>query len=126
MTRTAIPYLLYADAAAALDWLGRALGLRETMRMDGPDGRVAHAEMDTGDGGRLFLGSPGADFRGPKASGTRTALVYLYVDDVDATHARALDEGGESVEAPNDQPYGERRAGVEDPEGHHWYLAAPL
>jgi PhnB protein len=125
VTQGAIPYLLYRDAGAALEWLGRAFGFVETVRMPGPDGSVGHAEMDAG-GARVFLGSPGPDFEGPKAAGVRTALVYVYVDDVDATFALALDAGGTAVEEPNDQPYGERRAAIEDPEGHHWYLAAPL
>ena len=34
------PYLLYEDVAAALAWLGRAFGLRERMRIPGPEGHV--------------------------------------------------------------------------------------
>ena len=51
---------------------------------------------------------------------------YLYVDDVDASYARALAAGATSVEAPAVQPYGERRAAVTDAFGHTWYLAAPV
>ena len=118
------PALRYRDARAAIAWLEDTLGFEE-VAIHEADGRVAHAELDAY-GARVFLGSPRPDFEGPKASGVRTALVYVYVDDVDATYARALEAGAASVEAPNDQPYGERRAAIEDPEGHHWYLAAPL
>ena len=56
----------------------------------------------------------------------RTALVYVYVDDVDAHWARAREAGAEIAEEPNDQPYGDRRYAAEDPEGHLWYFATPL
>jgi uncharacterized glyoxalase superfamily protein PhnB len=126
MPQTIIPYLLYEDAGAALEWLARAFGFREEMRMDEDAGRVAHAEMDVGAGARVFMGAPGGDYRGPGRLGTRTALVYLYVDDVDAHCARAREAGAEIVEEPADQPYGERRYAAADLEGQHWYFAAPL
>jgi uncharacterized glyoxalase superfamily protein PhnB len=125
MRQTVTPYLLYEDAGAALDWLGKAFGFREKERVEGPDGKVAHAEMDAGDGTRIFLGGPGGDYRNPKQVGL-TSLVYVYVEDVDAHHARAAAAGATIVEEPHDEPYGERRHAAEDPEGHRWYFATPL
>ena len=125
MPQTVAPYLLYEDPGAAIAWLEQAFGFREKDRVEGPDGKVAHAEMDVGDGSSVFLGGPGGDYRNPKAVG-RTSLVYVYVDDVDAHCARARKAGAEIAEEPNDQPYGDRRYGAEDPEGHLWYFAAPL
>jgi uncharacterized glyoxalase superfamily protein PhnB len=123
--QTVTPYLLYEDAGAAIEWLSNAFGFREQERIAGPTGAVAHAELDVGDGSRVFLGGPGGDYRNPKAAG-RTSLVYVYVDDVDAHCARAREAGAEIVEEPNDQPYGDRRYAAEDPEGHLWYFATPL
>jgi uncharacterized glyoxalase superfamily protein PhnB len=125
MPQTIIPYLLYENAGAALDWLGRAFGFTEAMRMEDGE-RVAHAEMDVGRGARVQLGSPGSHYRSPKQLGTRTALVYLYVDDVDAHCARAREAGATIVEEPADQDYGERRYAAEDLEGQHWYFATPI
>ena len=51
------------------------------------------------------------------------AFLYLYVDDVDATHRRALDAGAVSLEPPEDLSYGDRRAMIEDPCGNHWQVA---
>ena len=125
MRQTVTPYLLYEDAGAAIEWLARAFGFRETDRIDGPGGAVAHAELDVGDGSRIFLGGPGGDYRNPKQVG-RTSPVYVYVADVGAHHARAKEAGAAIVEEPHDEAYGDRRYAAEDPEGHLWYFATAL
>ena len=125
MRQTVTPYLLYEDAGAALEWLSKAFEFTETERIENPDGTVGHAEMDVGDGSRIFLGSPGEGYQNPRSAG-RTALVYVYVEDVDEHYAQAKDAGAEIVEEPAEQPYGDRRYAAEDPEGHVWYFAAPL
>jgi PhnB protein len=61
-------------------------------------------------------------------TGPRTAtssLIYLYVEDADATYERALKAGGLSLERPCDVPYGDRRATVKDPSGNDWQIATP-
>src|SRR5678816_2106025 len=78
------PYLLYQDAAAAVDWLAKAFGLRPDEVLKGPDGRVGHASMTFGKS-LLMFGSPGPDFKGPRAIGHWTANLYVDVDDVE-TH----------------------------------------
>ena len=124
--QTVTPYLLYEDAAAALGWLAEAFGFRETDRMARPDGAVAHAEMAVGTDGKIFLGQPGGDYRNPKHLDTATALVYAYVDGLDAHCEQARAAGAEIVDEPEDQPYGDRRYSCRDPEGHHWYFAEPV
>ena len=71
-----------------------------------------------------MMGSPGGDFQNPKRLGQVTQSLYVYVDDVDAHCARAREAGAEIIEEPADQPYGDRRYGARDPEGHHWYFAS--
>ena len=51
------------------------------------------------------------------------AFLYLYVDDIDATYERALKAGAESLEEPQDMPYGDRRCMVKDPGGNTWQIA---
>ncbi|HEY7628129.1 MAG TPA: VOC family protein, partial [Ilumatobacteraceae bacterium] len=51
------------------------------------------------------------------------AFLYVYVDDPDAVHARALAAGAFSIEAPLDTPYGDRRAMVRDPFGNVFQIA---
>ena len=122
MPQTVTPYLLYEDVAGALDWLSKAFGFRETLRYAGEAGYVNHAEMDVGDGSSIYLGDPGDDYRNPKRLGAATCLVHVYLDDVDAHHARAIQAGAKIVEELADAEYGDRRYGAEDPEGHQWFF----
>ncbi|HVN76300.1 MAG TPA: VOC family protein [Thermoanaerobaculaceae bacterium] len=115
-------YLYYEDVDAALRWLSQAFGLRESMRMAGPDGKVAHAEMRLADG-LVMMGRPGPQYRNPKHVGSVTQSLHVYVDDVDAHFARAKAAGAKIIAPPEDQFYGDRRYAAEDPEGHHWYFA---
>ena len=116
------PYLYYQDVAAALRFLADAFGFREKLRMPGPDGKIAHAEMTLGDG-LVMMGCPGAEYQNPKRLGQTTQSLYVYVDDVDAHFARAKKAGAKIIDEPEDQFYGDRRYGAEDPEGHHWFFA---
>ena len=116
------PYLYYEDAGAALEWLGNAFGFRERLRVPGPDGKVAHAELELADG-LVMIGHPGPDYRNPKRSGHSNGAVHIYVDDVDAHHTRAMEAGAKILSEPEDQFYGDRRYSAEDPEGHQWFFA---
>jgi uncharacterized glyoxalase superfamily protein PhnB len=117
------PYLLYEDLPAALDWLTKAFGWRERLRHAGPDGKPRHAELALGDDGIIMLGQPGPQYRNPKRLGSVTQHIYVRVDDVDTLFERAVQAGAVVLQQPEDQPYGDRRCGLEDPEGHTWYFA---
>jgi uncharacterized glyoxalase superfamily protein PhnB len=62
-----IPMIAYEDGIAALNWLANAFGFREREgeRMVGPDGLLAHAEMEVGDG-LIMLATPSPDYESPK------------------------------------------------------------
>jgi PhnB protein len=123
-TPTLMPYLYYEDPNAALEFLTSAFGFRERFRMDGPDGRIAHAEVEVGDKGVVMLGGPGESYKSPKTLGVNaTASIYVYVDDVDAHHARAREAGARILREPEDQFYGDRNYGAADLEDHEWYFA---
>jgi PhnB protein len=116
-----MPYLLYEDSDAALEFLTSAFGFTEKFRMTDDAGRINHAEVQIGDGVVMF-GSPGADYKNPKKLGAKTVHIYVYVDDVDAHYEHAKAAGATIVREPEDQFYGDRNYGVEDPEGHEWYF----
>jgi uncharacterized glyoxalase superfamily protein PhnB len=125
MTQTVTPYLLYEDGEAAIDFATRAFGFREVDRAVGAAGGL-HAELEVGaDGSRVYLGQPGGSFRNPATVG-RTSEVYVLVDDVDTHYERAKAGGARIIEEPNTLPFGHRRYGCVDPQGHEWFFAQVL
>jgi uncharacterized glyoxalase superfamily protein PhnB len=120
-----VPYLLYEDAGAAMDWLIRVFGFAERVRDRQSDGTVRHAELRTGNSGVIMLGSPGGSFRGPAKLGEVTQLVCITIIDLMAHRERAQAAGAEvsgiSVRANRARSYT-----VDDPEGHRWYFSEPL
>jgi uncharacterized glyoxalase superfamily protein PhnB len=117
------PYLLYEDGEAAVEFLTRAFGFREVDRATGGAGGM-HVELEL-EGGHVYAGQPPAGFQNPAKVG-RTSLVYVVVGDVDAHFERARAAGAEIVEALNDLPFGHRRYGCRDPQGHEWFFAQLL
>ncbi len=122
-----IALLVYADVAAAHDWLVRVFGLGPGRVDRDEQGRATHAELQAGDG-VIWLHPETGDFglRSPAALGAATATVAVMVDDVDAHYRRAVAEGATIVYQPTDQPYGYREYGARDPEGHLWSFMTPL
>ena len=51
------------------------------------------------------------------------AFLYVYVADADEAYRRALAADAESLEAPRDTLYGDRRAMVRDPYGNVFQIA---
>ena len=120
-TQRIIPALSYDDAPAAIDFLCRAFGFKEAERLEMPDGSIGHAEL-TLHGNTLALASayPGGGLGGPRDLPHLHAFVMIYVDDVDAHHARAAAEGATIIEPLADQFYGDRVYRAKDPEGQRW------
>ena len=116
-----IPYLLYEDAPAALEFLDKAFGFAERMRMPGEDGAIMHAEVAY-DGNVVMLATvPKTEgYSGPKGLPARSGMVLCYVDDVDQHYARAKAAGATILAEPEDQFYGDRTYRARDPEGHEW------
>jgi PhnB protein len=116
------PYLFYEDVEAALEFLARAFGFQETLRYNGPEGYIRHAETRLGDG-TIMLGDPGEQYRNPRRTGVVSVAVHVTVADVQATFERAEGASAQIIEPPADQPYGGRRFGASDPEGHQWWFS---
>lgn len=123
---TITPYLLYEDVGGALTWLAKAFGFRKYgTQMKQPDGTITHAAMRLG-GAFVMMGDPGPKYRNPKRLGRVTQHLYVTVNRVDARFRRAVKAGAQVLEEPADTPYGHRRFGVADPEGHQWYFAEEI
>ncbi len=121
-----VPYLAYADAPAAIEFLCGAFGFEERFRLPMPDGSIGHAEI-VYEGHVLMLASAPAEmgFASPKDLSGVHSQVYCRVDDVDAHYERAKAAGATIATAPKDQ-HGERAYRAMDPEGHRWIFSTPL
>ena len=60
---------------------------------------------------------------GPRTVGGTPVTLHVYVEDVDAVFARALELGATEVQAVTDQFYGDRSGLFDDPWGHRWDVA---
>jgi uncharacterized glyoxalase superfamily protein PhnB len=128
--QSVIPMLAYENGPAALEWLAKAFGFVEKLRMiDG--GRLSHAEMDTG-GGQIMLATPSPHYQGPRRHSETCATaakwsevpwvvdgVLVYVDDVQGHFERARAAGARILSEPEPGPPAKRYR-VEDLEGHRW------
>jgi uncharacterized glyoxalase superfamily protein PhnB len=106
---TVTPRLVVQDIAKLVGFLKRAFGAAGELATNMP------SVMRIGDSNVMVSGA------GPREA--MPSLLYLYVDDADATFARAVDAGAACVEEPTDTPYGDRRAMVKDPCGNVWQIA---
>jgi uncharacterized glyoxalase superfamily protein PhnB len=118
MKPTIFPFLRYTDAAAAMDWLGRALLFEKQVAFPGPDGTIVHAELRHGPGviGLSSATPPTVD----KPWSSVRQGVYVTIDDVDAHCERATSAGARIAISPYDTHYGSREYSVWDLEGHLW------
>ena len=118
------PYLILSNASDAIAFYKKALGAEEIIRMDDPGGRVHHAEISIGDS-RIMLADehPEIQALSPKTIGGSPVTIHLYVEDVDASVARAVAAGAKLVRPVADQFYGDRTGGIEDPFGYRWFIA---
>jgi PhnB protein len=122
------PHLVCAGAADAIEFYKKAFGAEEIYRMDMPDGRLGHAELQIGDS-RLMLSDempemPDAVARTPKTLGGTTFGFNVYLEDVDSRFERAVAAGAKVRRPLTNQFYGDRSGTVEDPFGHLWTLAS--
>jgi PhnB protein len=118
------PYLSVEGAGEAIDFYVDVLGATVRGRMDGPDGKVGHAELEIGDSLVMLADVfPDMGQSAPKDLGGTPVMMMIYVEDVDATFAKAIAAGATEVSAVQDQFYGDRSGLFEDPWGHRWNVA---
>ena len=121
---TVTPSIVVAGAAKAIDFYKKALGAEELMRFPGPDGKIMHAEIRVGDSVIMLTDEmPDQGARGPKAIGGTPVSFFIYGENVDAAWKRAVDAGAKPIMPLADQFWGDRTGSLEDPFGHHWWLA---
>jgi PhnB protein len=110
------PSFCVDGAQKFINFLKEVFAAQDRFKMDGPGGKVMHAELSIGDSAVMV-----SDVM-PQWPAKSNSL-YVYVDDVDATYGRALKAGATSVRAPENAFYGDRTSAVQDPFGNMWGIA---
>ncbi len=117
-----VPYLCVDGATDAIEFYTKVFGAEQRMILHLPDGRVAHGELQIGDGA-IMISDPFPESTAippVKGSGGYPMHISLSVAEADVTYALALEHGATSLKEPSDQFYGDRTASFEDPFGHRW------
>ncbi|CAM2826254.1 VOC family protein [Streptomyces albus] len=118
-------YLSVADTDEAIAFYSRAFGAKELSRYTAPDGTVPHAQIQIGNTIVMLSDeSPATGLPGPKVLGGTPVTLYLFVEDVDATFARATQAGAEEKRPVQVHFFGDRTGQVIDPFGHRWTIAS--
>lgn len=121
---TVTPHLVCAGAADAIGFYKKAFNATEVSRVPGPQGKLMHAMIRIGDSSVMLVDEfPEMGALGPKALNGSPVTTHLYVEDVDAVFARAVDAGAKVILPLADMFWGDRYGKLEDPFGHHWSVA---
>ena len=107
------PYLICKNAAAAIEFYKQAFGAAGTVAMNGPDGRIMHAEIKIGgQHPKIVTQKNIANFR-------------RQIDSIGFSYdwSREINTTDPAERAVATQFYGDRTGGILDPFGHRWYLA---
>jgi PhnB protein len=117
---TVSPYLIVRGGDRVIQFLADVFDAEPLRRYEKPDGSLLHGEVRIDDT-IVMIADATADWP------STLSHVHVYVADVDATYARALEAGAVSVQAPAQQKGDpDRRGGVKDPSGNTWWIASQM
>jgi len=120
---TFAPQLYIKSGITNIDFYTKAFGAIEVMRLTNDDGSIHVAELSI-DGMLFHLHEEkikAGQFSPEHCKGI-TALIGLFVPDVDAVVTRAVAAGAEVVSPAQDYDYGYRQGEIRDPFGHVWMI----
>lgn len=118
------PYLCVDGAAAAIDFMVEVFDATERMRISAPGGMIGHAEVAIGDSIIMVSDEyPEMGVIGPKKIGGTAVTVMVYVEDADATFAKAVAAGATAERPVETHFYGDRSGMFVDPFGHRWNVS---
>ncbi len=122
-----IPYLIVKNAAKALEFYKKVFGAKEVMRMEQPDGKISHAELNVGDS-KIMLADecPEMGALGPQEGGNAAISIHLFIKNVDDVVEKAVSLGAIIKRPVQDMFYGDRSGAVEDPFGHRWFVSTHI
>ena len=113
---TITPNMIVTDVAKAVAFFQLAFDAEEKLRLTLPDGKIVHCELQIGDS-RLNLAEA------MEGWALHALLAQIYVQDTDATFARAIGAGATEVTPVTDMFFGAREGRVRDPFGNTWTIS---
>jgi len=113
------PYLIVKDVRKTMNFLQDVFNAELDEQMFLPDGSINHGSVKIGDS--LIMIGKASENHPPQS-----VMLYIYVNDTDATYKCALEKGATSVMEPSDQFYGDRNAGVKDSDSISWWIATHI
>lgn len=118
--KTVNPYLFVDNPQDLIDFLKNAFFAEEINRSINPNNNdIANCILKIGDS--CFMISQAREpFLNMKTS------LYLFVDNVEEIHKRAIENGATLVFEAEDMPYDDRQSGIIDPSGNYWWISKRL
>lgn len=124
---TLTPYIVVNDAAKAIRFYEEAFGAQETYASKAPNGKIMHARIKIGNSILMlsdeFPQSESCGMKAPTSLKGTSAMLNIYVEDVDTLFSSAIKAGAKVLMPVEDMFWGDRYGQVEDPFGHIWSLA---
>src|ERR1700726_93045 len=123
---TITAYLVIRGAAQAIEYYKKVFGATELFRMNGPDGKVGHAELKIGNSHVMLADenpSMGQGHTSAATIGASPVSLCVSLPDVDCVFERATAEGAKILKPVENQFYGDRSGFFQDPFGHLWGVA---
>ena len=116
--QTVTPYLIIKDALSFLQFMQQLFGAEVTEKhfRDESETTVMHAELKIGNAG-IMCAEATDQWK------TEPAGFFIYVENADASYAKALELGCTTIMELTDQSYG-RTCGVKDTFGNTWWITS--
>jgi PhnB protein len=116
---TVTPYLVVDNAAGLIGFIEKAFGGKLTFKTLHKDNSIMHATVEVGDSTIMVSDTM-------EGMNAQTAMLYLYLENVDDVYKKALAAKSISVREPRDEFYGDRAGAVKDSWGNVWWVATHM
>ncbi|MFP5393130.1 MAG: VOC family protein [Gammaproteobacteria bacterium] len=113
------PYLVVNGAVQTIEFLERVFGAERLRFVAAPNGPVMHAEVRIDDTVVMLADASG------EAEATHSH-VHVYVRNVDATFAKAIEAGAKSIREPVKGHDSDKRGGFQDAGGTTWWVGTQV
>lgn len=113
---TITPYLVVDNAQALIEFIKNAFDAKVSFVTKRDDDKIMHAEVSIGDSFLMLADTM-------EGMAAQTAMLYLYLEDVDSVFQRAVKVNATTVREPRTEFYGDRAGAVKDEWGNTWWIA---